>query len=45
LASNWGYRLLDVDILDLQHWKRGATDQCAMQYTPSGQVRAGGLGR
>jgi hypothetical protein len=33
LASNWGYRLLDVDILDLQHWKRGSTDRCAIQVS------------
>ena len=36
LASNWGYRLLDVDILDLQHWKRGSTDRCPIQV--SGRV-------
>lgn len=42
MGANWGYRLLDIDIVDLHHWKRGTTDDCVLQYTPQGQrlVRA-----
>ena len=42
LGSNWGYRLLDVDIIDMKNWKRGVTDECGMQWTAAGSklVRA-----
>ena len=36
-GSNWGWGLIDVDIVDIEHWCRGMSQRCFLSYTDAGR--------
>lgn len=43
LGSMWGFELLPVDILDIDHWARGKTEDCRLCSTAAGVRVAGSV--
>ncbi|CAE7706757.1 unnamed protein product, partial [Symbiodinium necroappetens] len=41
LGTSWGYDLLPVNVLDIDHWDRGKTDACELSATDAGRRIAG----
>lgn len=41
LGSMWGFELLPVNILDIEHWDRGTTEECHIRKTLAGARVAG----
>lgn len=37
LGTSWGYELLPVNVMDIEHWNRGSTDACVLKTTESGR--------
>ena len=37
-GSNWGWGLVDVDVMDIEHWNRGMSQRCFLQYTKQGHA-------
>ena len=37
VGTTWGINLLDVDIVDLEHWARGMSQRCWLAYTQHGK--------
>ncbi|CAK9004677.1 Uncharacterized protein CT_035 [Durusdinium trenchii] len=43
LGTSWGYDLLPVNVLDIDHWDRGKTADCRLRPTAAGKKIAGSL--
>ena len=40
-GSNWGWGLIDVDVVDIEHWCRGMSQRCVLAYTDRGHAAMG----